>query len=112
MGFISLAMNAYWTGVTRVAMLYAPPALFGACSGAIMSFLGLSQLVLIPAIRLWCNAHLEGPDRFTKPYAGLALCAGATGMLLSAYWVWVKPPPRAGTVPLGTTLGGRRARDD
>jgi hypothetical protein len=112
MGFISLAMNAYWTGVTRVAMLYAPPALFGACSGAMMSFLGLSQLILIPPIRLWCNAHLEGPGRFTKPYAGLALCAGATGMLLSGYWAWAKPPPQAGGVLLGAAAGARRARDD
>ena len=85
-------------GVTRVAMLYAPPALFGAFSGAMMSFLGFSQLIAIPLIQQWANAHLQGPERFTRPYLALAMLATATGFALSGYWAWVGPPPRVGGV--------------
>lgn len=109
---MTMIVNAFGVLIPKFCILFMPPQCLGTAMGLQMAGLGLSQLVVTPGVKAFCNAMFTGGvARFRAAFAVLGGYSVLAGVAMYVFYA-VMVLPQAGSITLASVrrrqAGGRR----
>ena len=111
---LTFMANAFFVLAPRLAMLYAPSELFGTYSGAVLTYLGFSQLLTTPIVDgaaylifAALPEHQRAIARYQFTFVLWIIFTLATAPLLYRHWYQQPPPGTVGRAVPCVNGGGK-----